>query len=62
MEVDNFYHLEYLDYCLHLHCYTQCFGRYVLRFSSSVSRRTREPTQNLELNHLFNTSLSKSRA
>ena len=22
MKPDNFYHLEYSDYCLHLHCYT----------------------------------------
>ena len=34
--------------------YLQCFGRYDLQPSSDVPCRTREPTQNLELNSLSN--------
>ena len=34
--------------------YSQCFGRYALRPSSCVSYQIWEPTQNLELNPLFN--------
>ena len=33
--------------------YSQRFGRSILRPSSGVSCRTRDPTQNLELNPLF---------
>ena len=37
--------------------YSQSFGPYVLRLSSGVSCLTREPTQNRELNPVFNSDV-----
>ena len=50
MKPDNFYPFEYSNYCLHLHCYIYN----ILAETPFSLLQTWEPTQNFELDLLFN--------
>ena len=52
MKLDNFYYLEYLDYCLHLYCYIHVLAD--VSFSHLLVFKIWEPTENFKLNSLFN--------